>query len=171
MNVSVIYEETLQIPIDKAFELAMQWITSQHKAKIKKYTPPTFIEAKQGTMNTNTGHDPNWKKRIRINFYDLKNSKTLIRVEATPLSRTIRRVEKLKNSWYNSRTIRRVEKLKNSWYNGLFSNLFSLLKKIEESPPPKTLPKQKSETSHCHNCGNKIDKDTIICPSCGIEIT
>jgi len=155
MNVTVIYEETLQISIDKAFELAIQWITSQHKAKIKKYTPPTFIEAKQGTMNTNTGHDPNWKKRIRINFYDLKNSKTLIRVEATPLSRTILRVEKLKNSWYN----------------GLFSNLFSLLKKIEESPPLKTLPKQKSEASHCHNCGNKIDKDTIICPSCGIEIT
>ncbi|GAI93457.1 unnamed protein product, partial [marine sediment metagenome] len=55
MNVTVIYEETLQIPIDKAFELAMQWITGQHKAKIKKHTPPTFIEAKQGTMNTNTG--------------------------------------------------------------------------------------------------------------------
>ena len=155
MNVTVIYEETLQIPIARAFELAMQWITGQHKAKIKKYTPPTFIEAKQGTMNTNTGHDPNWKKRIRINFYDLKNSKTLIRVEATPLSRTILRVEKLKQSWYN----------------GLFSNLFSLLKKIEESPPPEALPKQKSEISHCHNCGNKIGKDTKICPSCGIEIT
>ena len=155
MNVTVIYEETLQIPIARAFELAMQWITGQHKAKIKKYTPPTFIEAKQGTMNTNTGHDPNWKKRIRINFYDLKNSKTLIRVEATPLSRTILRVEKLKQSWYN----------------GLFSNLFSLLKKIEESPPPEALPKQKSEISHCHNCGNKIDKDTKICPSYGIEIT
>jgi len=155
MNVTVIYEETLQIPIARAFELAMQWITGQHKAKIKKYTTPTFIEAKQGTMNTNTGHDPNWKKRIRINFYDLKNNKTLIRVEATPLSRTILRVEKLKNSWYN----------------GLFSNLFSLLKKIEESPPPKVLPKQINEVMHCHNCGNKIDKDTIICPSCGIEIT
>ncbi len=154
MNVTVIYEETLQIPIDKAFELAMQWITGQHKAKIKKHTPPTFIEAKQGTMNTNTGHDPNWKKRIRINFYDLKNNKTLIRVEATPLSRTIRRVDKLKNSWYN----------------GLFSNLFSLLERIEESSPPKALPKQKSEALHCHNCGNKIDKDTIICPACGIEI-
>jgi len=151
----VIYEETLQIPIDKAFEFAMQWVTSQHKAKIKKYTPPTFIEAKQGTMNTNTGQDPNWKKRIRINFYDLKNSKPLIRVEATPLSRTILRVEKLKNSWYN----------------GLFSNLFSLLERIEESPPLKNLPKQKSGASHCHNYGNKIVKNTIICPSCGIEIT
>ena len=155
MNVTVIYEETLQIPIDKAFELAMQWITGQHKAKIKKYTPPTFIEAKQGTMNTNTGHDPNWKKRIRINFYDLKNSKTLIRVEATPLSRTILRVEKLKQSWYN----------------GLFSNLFSLLERIEETTPPETPPKQVNEASHCHNCGNRVDKDTIICPSCGIEIT
>jgi len=154
MNVTVIYEETLQIPIDKAFELAMQWITSQHKAKIKKHTPPTFIEAKQGTMNTNTGHDPNWKKRIRINFYDLKNNKILIRVEATPLSRTILRVEKLKQSWYN----------------GLFSNLFSLLERIEETTP-KSLPKQKSEALHCHSFGNRVDKDTIICPSCGIEIT
>ena len=43
--------------------------------------------------------------------------------------------------------------------------------RIEENPPLKALPKQKSEASHCHNCGNKIDKDTIICPSCGIEIT
>jgi len=119
MKVNVIYEETLQIPISKAFELAMQWLNSQHKAKIKKSTPPTFI----GTMMTNTGHDPNWKKRIRINLYDLNNSKTLIRVEAHPLSRNILRVEKLKQSWYN----------------GLFSHL--------------------------------VDKDTIICPSCGIEIT
>ena len=155
MNVTVIYEETLQIPIDKAFELAMQWITSQHKAKIKKFTSPTFIEAKQGTMNTNTGRDPNWKKRIRINFYDLKNNKILIRVEATPLSRTILRVEKLKKSWYN----------------GLFSNLFSLLERIEETTPPETLPKQVNEAMPCHNCGNRVDKDTIICPSCGIEVT
>ena len=155
MNVTVIYEETLQIPIDKAFELAMQWITSQHKAKIKKHIPPTFIEAKQGTMNTNTGRDPNWKKRIRINFYDLENNKILIRVEATPLSRTILRVEKLKQSWYN----------------GLFSNLFSLLERIEETPTPETLPKQDNKALHCHNCGNRVDKDTIICPSCGIEIT
>jgi hypothetical protein len=155
MNVTVIYEETLQIPIDKAFELAIQWISRQHKAKIKKQTPPTFIEAKQGTMNTNTGHDPNWKKRIRINFYDLKNNKILIRVEATPLSRTILRVEKLKQSWYN----------------GLFSSLFSLLERIEETTTLKTLPKQVNGALHCHNCGNKIDKDTIICPSCGIEIT
>jgi len=155
MNVNVTYEKTLQIPIDKAYELSMQWLSSQHKAKIKKYTPPTFIEAKQGTMMTNTGHDPNWKKRVRINFYDLKNGKTLIRVEATPLSRTILRVDRLKNSWYN----------------GLFSNLFSLLERIEETTPPKTLPKQVNQALHCHNCGNKVDKDAIICPSCGIEIT
>jgi len=154
MNVNVIYEETLHIPVSKAFELSMQWLRSQHKAKIKKYSLPTFIEAKQGTMMTNTGHDPNWKKRVRINFYDLKNGKTLIRVEATPLSRTILRVDKLKISWYN----------------GLFSNLFSLLKRIEENPPTKILPIQNSEASHCHNCGNKIDKGTKICPNCGIDI-
>lgn len=154
MNVNVIYEETLQISTDKAFKLSMQWLSSQHKAKIKKYTQPTFIEAKQGTMMANTGHDPNWKKRIRINFYDLKDNKTLIRVEATPLSRTILRVEKLKFSWYN----------------GLFSNLFSLLEKIEEASPQKILPKQLKEAMHCHNCGNKIDKETKICPNCGIDV-
>ena len=76
----------------------MQWLKSQHKAKIRRYAPPTFIKAKQGTMMTNTGHDPNWKKRIRINFYDLKNGKTMLRVEATLLSRTILRVDKLKDS-------------------------------------------------------------------------
>lgn len=155
MNVTVIYEETLQISVIKAFELAMQWLNGQHKAKIKKSTPPTFIEAKQGTMMANTGHDPNWKKRIRINLYDLNNNKTLIRVEASPLSRNILRVEKLKQSWYN----------------GLFSHLFTLLKTIEETTTPKVLSKNLAAKLHCYNCGNKIDKDTIICPSCGIEIT
>ena len=154
MNVNVIYEETLKISVDKAFELSMQWLSSQHKAKIKKYNPPTFIEAKQGTMMTNTGHDPNWKKRIRINLYDLNDNKTLIRVEATPLSRTIFRVDKLKHSWYN----------------GLFSNLFSLLERIEESTTPKDLPKQVNEALHCHNCGNKIEKGIKICPNCGIDV-
>jgi len=42
MNVNVLYEENFQISIDKAFELVMQWLNSQHKAKIKKSTPPTF---------------------------------------------------------------------------------------------------------------------------------
>ena len=155
MNVTVIYEETLQIPTNKAFELVMQWLSSQHKAKIKKSTPPTFIEAKQGTMMTNTGHDPNWKKRIRINLYDLNNSKTLIRVEASPLSRNILRVEKLKKSWFD----------------GLFSHLFTLLRTIEETTTPEVLSTNIDGKSHCNNCGKKVDKDTIICPSCGIEIT
>lgn len=155
MKVNVIYEETLQIPANKAFELAMQWLSSQHKAKIKKSTPPTFIEAKQGTMMTNTGHDPNWKKRIRINLYDLNNGKTLIRVEASPLSRNILRVEKLKKSWFD----------------GLFSHLFTLLRTIEETTTPAVLSTNIDGKSHCNNCGKKIDKDTLICPSCGIEIT
>ena len=154
MNVNVIYEESLQISVDKAFELSMQWLSSQHKAKIKKNNPPTFIEAKQGTMNTNTGHDPNWKKRIRINIYDLENGKSLIRVEATPLARTIFRVDKLKESWYK----------------GLFSSLFSLLEKMEVKLPPKSPSKQQLKTLHCHNCGNKIDNETKICPNCGIDI-
>lgn len=105
-------------------------------------------------MNTNTGHDPNWKKRIRINLYDLENGKTLIRVEATPLSRTIFRVDKLKESWYK----------------GLFTNLFSLLERMELSISPKTLPIQKIEGLHCKNCGNKIDSDTKICPNCGVDV-
>ena len=154
MKVNVIYEETLQISIEKAFKLAMQWLTSQHKAKIKKSTPPTFIEAKQGTMMTNTGHDPNWKKRIRINLYDLNNNKTMIRVEASPLSRNILRVEKLKQSWFN----------------GLFSHLFSLLRTIEETAPPEVLSKKVDGKKHCSNCGNRIDIDTKICPNCGIDI-
>ncbi len=154
MKVNVIYEETVQISVDKAFELAMQWLTSQHKAKIKKSTPPTFIEAKQGTMMTNTGHDPNWKKRIRINLYSLSNSKTMIRVEASPLSRNILRVEKLKQSWYH----------------GLFSHLFTLLKTMEETPPPEVLSVSVEAKLHCHNCGNRIDGETKICPNCGIDV-
>ena len=154
MKVNVIYEETLQIPVNKAFELAMQWLKSQHKAKIKKSTPPTFIEAKQGTMMTNTGHDPNWKKRIRINLYDLNNNKTMIRVEASPLSRNILRVEKLKQSWFN----------------GLFSHLFSLLKTIEDTTTPEVLSTNRDAKLHCSNCGNRIDIDTKICPNCGIDV-
>jgi hypothetical protein len=65
----------------------------------------------------------------------------------------------------------RVEKLKKSWFDGLFSHLFTLLRTIEERIPTKSLPKQANEELHCHNCGNRVDKDTIICPSCGIEIT
>ena len=154
MKVNVIYEETVQISVDKAFELAMQWLTSQHKAKIKKSTPPTFIEAKQGTMMTNTGHDPNWKKRIRINLYDLNNNKTLIRVEASPLSRNILRVEKLKQSWYNA----------------LFSHLFTLLRTIGETTTSEVLSINKDAKLLCYNCGNKIDNDTKICPKCGIDV-
>ncbi len=85
--------------MEKAFDLTMLWLTSQHKAKIKVSTPPKFIDAKQGTMMGSTGHDPNWKKRIRISFYEIEGNKTLVRVEATPLSRNIFRVEKLKQSW------------------------------------------------------------------------
>ena len=154
MKVNVIYEETLQIHVNKAFELVMQWLTSQHKAKIKKSTPPTFIEAKQGTMMTNTGHDPNWKKRIRINLYDLNNNKTMIRVEATPLSRNILRVEKLKQSWYN----------------GLFSQLFTLLGTIEETTPLSVHSTKTNVKKHCSNCGSKIENAAKICPYCGIDI-
>jgi len=154
MNVNVNYEETLQIGIEQAFDLTMQWLNSQHKAKIKKTLKPTFIEAKQGTMMTNTGHDPNWKKRIRITFYQIKGSQTLIRVEAKPLSRTIFRVDKLKRSWFE----------------GLFSHLFSLLSTIEKSATPITISNSDINAKNCPNCGKEIDEDIIICPTCGIDI-
>ena len=158
MRVNVIYEENLQIPVEKAFDLTMQWLSSQHKAKIKVSTPPRFIDAKQGTMMTSTGHDPNWKKRIRISFYDLEGGKTLVRVEATPLSRNILRVEKLKQSWYE----------------GLFSHLFSLLQSIEKKAKPEGVPeisyKKHPEIKYCPNCGKKIEVKSVICPMCGVEI-
>ena len=158
MRVNVIYEEKVQLNIQKAFDLSIQWLRGQHKAKVKTSNPPTFIEAKQGTMMTNTGHDPNWKKRIRIHFYNLEGTKTLIRVEATPLARNIFRVEKLKQSWYN----------------GLFSHLFSLLQTYRESSQlvetlkPEII--QGSKLKYCTYCGKQIDKVAKICPSCGIDI-
>ncbi len=158
MRVNVIYEENLQIPLEKAFNLTMQWLSSQHKAKIKVSRPPIFIDAKQGTMMTNTGHDPNWKKRIRISFYELEGKKTLVRVEATPLSRNILRVEKLKQSWYE----------------GLFSHLFSLLQSVEQKGKPEGVVEanfeQHPEPKYCPNCGKKIEEKTVICSICGIEI-
>jgi len=155
MKINIVYEETLQIDAQKAFDLTTQWLSSQHKAKIKTSTPPTFIEAKQGTMMTNTGHDPNWKKRIRINFYNLEGNQTLIRVEAIPLARTIFRVEKLKQSWYN----------------GLFSHLFSLLitygkTSIKEEPSIV----QGLKIKYCSYCGKKLEEAKKICPTCGTEI-
>ena len=158
MRVNVIYEENLQIPLEKAFNLTMQWLSSQHKAKIKVSRPPIFIDAKQGTMMTNTGHDPNWKKRIRISFYELEGKKTLVRVEATPLSRNILRVEKLKQSWYE----------------GLFSHLFSLLQSVEQKVKPEGVGEanfgQHPEIKYCPNCGKKMEVKTVICSMCGIEI-
>jgi len=158
MKISVIYEEKLQIDAQKAFDLTFQWLNGQYKAKIKKSTPPTFIEAKQGTMMTNTGHDPNWKKRIIINFYTLNGNQTLIRIEAIPLARTIFRVDKLKSSWYN----------------GLFSHLFSLLNTYKHSTKQKKVidPNviQGIKIKYCSYCGIKIEESVKICPSCGIEI-
>lgn len=158
MRVNVIYEENLHLPVKKAFDITMQWLSSQHKAKIKVSTPHKFIDAKQGTMMTNTGHDPNWKKRIRISFFELEGSKTLIRVEATPLSRNIFRIEKLKQSWYD----------------GLFSHLFSLLNSVGKETKLKgdveTNHKKHLKIKYCPNCGKNIEEKTVICPMCGIEI-
>ncbi|MFX0022818.1 MAG: zinc ribbon domain-containing protein [Candidatus Hermodarchaeota archaeon] len=154
----MIYEEKFQIDARKAFNLTKQWLNGQLKAKIKNSTPNTFIEAKQGTMMTNTGHDPNWKKKILINFYTLEGNQTLIRVEAIPLARNIFRVERLKQSWYE----------------GLFSHLFSLLKaydissKQEKVDDPEII--QEVKMKYCTYCGNKLEENVKICPSCGIQL-
>jgi hypothetical protein len=71
IRVNVIYEENLQIFVKKAFDLTIQWLSSQHKAKIKVSTPPKLIDAKQRTIMAGIGHDPNWKKGIRISFYEI----------------------------------------------------------------------------------------------------
>lgn len=154
MNITVNYEDTLQLNINKAYEVALQWIEHQHKAKIKKISQPTFIEAKQGTMMTNTGHDPNWKKRIRINLYDLGGVKTVVRIDASPIARNVFRVERLKQSWFE----------------GLFSHLFSLLHTLETPLTQQTQSKIEHKIHHCPNCGKKIDEYTKICPMCGIDI-
>jgi hypothetical protein len=149
---TVIYEENFQIELNKAFDLTLQWLNSQHKAKIKQSSRPTFIDAKQGTMMTNTGHDPNWKKRVRINFYNLEGNQILIRIEAIPISRSIFRVEKLKYSWYE----------------GLFSHLFSLLKSFEKKSEPEII--LSSDIRYCGYCGKKVDSEAEICPFCGSEL-
>ena len=158
MRVSVNYEENLPIDVQKAFDITMQWLQNQHKVKIKISTPPTSIEAKQGTMMTNTGHDPNWKKRIRINFYSMEGNQTLIRVEATPLARNIFRVEKLKQSWYN----------------GLFSHLFSLLNTLGKTSKQETILEpniiQGLKIKYCSYCGKKIEEAITICSDCGTKI-
>jgi hypothetical protein len=158
MKINVVYEEKLQIDAQTAFDLTLQWLNGQYKSKIKTSNPPIFIEAKQGTMMTSTGHDPNWKKRILINFYTLEGNQTLIRVEAMPLARNIFRVEKLKQSWYK----------------GLFFHLFSLLQtggaSSKQEKPLKTSIVQGIKIRYCSYCGNKIEKTVEICPSCGIKI-
>jgi len=158
MKGNVSFEENFQLGIQKAFDVTMQWMKSQHKAKIKTSRPPSFIEAKQGTMMTNTGHDPNWKKKIRVSFYEIDGNQTLIRVEAVALARNIVRIEKLRRSWYD----------------GLFSHLFSLLPSYANPPQPELVSTTEHFGTpirkHCHNCGNKISKDMIICPACGIDI-
>ncbi len=155
MRVNVVYEESLPYNIEYVYDRTLQWLGSQYKVKIKTTSPPTFIEAKQGTMMTNTGHDPNWKKRIRLSFYKLEGRKTLLRVEATPLARNILRVEKLKRSWYE----------------GLFFHLFSLfLTETQSKVIENADPGEKSIKIYCTNCGKKIEEKLIICPSCGIDI-
>ena len=150
MNVNVIYEENVPLNVVKTYQITLQWVFGTHKAKVKKTIPNKYIEAKQGTVMANTGHDPNWKKRIKIHFYEVDGNTTLLRVEATPLSRNVLRVEKLKRSWYD----------------GLFSQLFSLFHNISfQSSQKKTL------TRVCPFCGSKIEDNIEICSSCNTRLS
>ena len=155
---TVHYENRFKIDIEQVFNLIHQWLNSQHKVKIKKSTPPSFIEAKQGTMMTNSGHDPNWKKIVRVSLYQLEQKQTLIRIEATPIGRNIMKLDKLKKSWYN----------------GLFSHLFSILQATQETEDrgQKLLVKTEvmKNNKYCPNCGKEVDNSAIICPRCGIDI-
>jgi ribosomal protein S27AE len=163
---TVNYEDTLKLPIEKVYEVSVQWLQGQHKAKVgKKSRAPNFIIAKQGTMMTSSGFDPNWKKQIRMNLFEVDGDKTLIQIEATILSRNIR--------------TKHIEKLKQAWWNGLFSNLFSLLVKMEggrKEKAPKLEPTYKPEevvelkAKFCPSCGKKLEEKITICPSCGVEV-
>ena len=166
-KVSVEYEDTINLPINKVYDLSYQWLEGQHKAKIgRKSNPPFLIIAKQGTIMTNSGFDPNWKKALRINFFDIEGQKTLVRLQATILSRNIR--------------TKHIEKLKQAWWNGLFSSLFSLLvqmeggtKKDTPTPTPIAIMPAQATTSKarfCPNCGQKLEESITICPSCGVEV-
>ena len=107
---------------------------------------------------TNTGHDPNWRKLIRISFYKIQERTVHIRIEAIPLARTIFRIEKLKESWYY----------------GLFLGLFSILQEAQEIQGPQEILKDQKvdlKTSyHCQNCGKKIDENMYYCTNCGTKL-
>ena len=166
MKFTVNYEENIQIPIKKVYDLTIQWLNSQQNPKIKTANVPTLIDAIQGTEMPDIGYDPNWKKQIRINLFDMQGEQTLVRVEATILSRNIRTSH--------------IEKLKLAWWNGLFSGLFSMLVKMEgglrkERPQAasQSVIKQQAEepkVKFCPNCGKKLEEDISICPSCGIDL-
>ena len=165
-KVSVQYEETLKISIQKVYDLCIQWLEGQQKANIaKKSKPPTHILAKQGTMMTNSGFDPNWKKSIRINLFDMGGEKTMVRLEASPISRNIRSSH--------------IEKLKQAWWEGLFKGLFSLLvqmeggkkeKKVEIQPTFDPEEQVEIQAQFCPGCGKKIEEKIKFCPACGVEI-
>jgi len=90
---SVSYDEQFNLTIEKAYDLTNQWLNNQFKVKIKRILPLQLIEAKQVTKMTNTGHDPNWRKLIRISFYKIQERTVHIRIEAIPLAKTIFRIE------------------------------------------------------------------------------
>jgi len=166
-KLTVQYEENIQLSIEKVFDICIQWLEGQHKAKIAKKTKaPTHILAKQGTMMTNSGFDPLWKKSIRINLFDMGGDKTLIKLDATPISRNIRSSK--------------IEKLKQAWWDGLFKGLFSLLvkmeggtkeKKVEKQPEFKPVEQLEIQAKFCPGCGKEIKEAIKYCPACGVDIS
>jgi hypothetical protein len=158
MRINVTYEQKFKLNSITAYNLSLQWLSTQYKSKIKITKPPNFVEAKQGTMMTNTGYDPNWKKRIKISLFEIDKDNTLVRIDANPLSRNILRVEKLKKSWFE----------------GLFKYLFSTLQATEKTTEIDVHNDYKEmvdfQMSNCSNCGESIEKTARICPYCGIML-
>ena len=158
IRTTVSYEGKFGLDLKKAYDLTSQWLNNQYKVRIKKNFPLQLIEAKQGTKITNTGHDPNWRKLIRISFYEIQENKVHIRIEASPLARTMFRTEKLRESWYN----------------GLFIGLFNLLHDAQDTPIEQEISndhQQDSKSSNdCQTCGKKIDQSMYYCTNCGIKL-
>lgn len=158
MRINVTYEQKFKLNINTVYNLSFQWLNAQYKSKIRNAKSPNFIEAKQGTMMTNTGHDPNWKKKIRISLYELDKVTTLIRIDASPLSRNILRIEKLRNSWFE----------------GLFKYLMNTLQSAEISNPSEKNINieimEDSDRKKCPNCGESLELTLTICPYCGIIV-
>ena len=76
-------EITVNIPIDKAFEICIKSITQINKGKIIKLDKTDrIIEGRAGMSWKSTG------EKININLYKNNNNLTLIRISSKPLLKT-----------------------------------------------------------------------------------